>query len=304
LGAGLLTRGARKDAGSLRFQCPNCKTEIKLTESLAAPLIQATRQQYEQKIAQKEADVAKRESAIREQQEGVARARESINNQIAARVAAEREQIAAEENKKARLIVAVDLAQRTKELADLQEVLRERDGRLAEAQQAQVDFIRKQRELDDAKREIDLTVEKRVQESVLAIRDKAKQEVEETLRLKVLEKEEQISSMQRQIEELRRRAEQGSQQLQGEAQELELELMLRTRFPRDIIEPVPKGEFGGDVLHRVIGPLDQHCGTLLWETKRTKNWSDGWLSKLRDDKRAANAEVALLVTQVLPKGVI
>jgi hypothetical protein len=284
--------------------CPNCKTEIKLTESLAAPLIQATRQQYEQKIAQKEADVAKRESAIREQQEGVARARESINNQIAARVAAEREQIAAEENKKARLIVAVDLAQRTKELADLQEVLRERDGRLAEAQQAQVDFIRKQRELDDAKREIDLTVEKRVQESVLAIRDKAKQEVEETLRLKVLEKEEQISSMQRQIEELRRRAEQGSQQLQGEAQELELELMLRTRFPRDIIEPVPKGEFGGDVLHRVIGPLDQHCGTLLWETKRTKNWSDGWLSKLRDDKRAANAEVALLVTQVLPKGVI
>ena len=197
--------------------CPNCKTEIKLTESLAAPLIQATRQQYEQKIAQKEADVAKRESAIREQQEGVARARESINNQIAARVAAEREQIAAEENKKARLIVAVDLAQRTKELADLQEVLRERDGRLAEAQQAQVDFIRKQRELDDAKREIDLTVEKRVQESVLAIRDKAKQEVEETLRLKVLEKEEQISSMQRQIEELRRRAEQCSQQLQGGA---------------------------------------------------------------------------------------
>src|SRR6185437_15652306 len=93
--------------------CPNCKTEIKLTESLAAPLIQATRQQYEQKIAQKEADVAKRESAIREQQEGVARARESINNQIAARVAAEREQIAAEEYKKARLIVAVDLAQRT-----------------------------------------------------------------------------------------------------------------------------------------------------------------------------------------------
>jgi len=135
------------------------------------------------------------------------------------------------------------------------------------------------------------------------VRDKAKLEAEDGLKLKVLEKEEQIASMQRQIEELRRKAEQGSQQLQGEVQELELESLLRTKFMRDTIDPVPKGEFGGDVLHRVIGPLGQHCGTILWESKRTKNWSDGWLPKLRDDQRAAKAEIALLVTQVLPKGV-
>jgi hypothetical protein len=185
----------------------------------------------------------------------------------------------------------------------LQGVLKDRDSKLAEAQKAQADLIRKQRELDDAKREIDLTVEKRVQESLGTVRDKAKLEAEEGLKLKVLEKEEQIASMQRQIEELRRRAEQGSQQLQGEAQELELESLLRTKFMRDTIDPVPKGEFGGDVLHRVIGPLGQHCGTILWESKRTKNWSDGWLPKLRDDQRAAKAEIALLVSQVLPKGV-
>jgi hypothetical protein len=107
----------------------------------------------------------------------------------------------------------------------------------------------------------------------------------------------------RQIEELKRKAEQGSQQLQGEAQELELESVLRGRFPRDIIDPVPKGEFGGDVLHRVVGPLGQESGTILWESKRTKNWSDGWLSKLRDDQRTAKAEIALIVTNVLPKGV-
>ena len=109
--------------------------------------------------------------------------------------------------------------------------------------------------------------------------------------------------MQRQIEELRRKAEQGSQQLQGEAQELELEASLRARFPRDLIEPVPKGEFGGDVLQRVIGPLDQPCGTILWESKRTKNWSDGWLAKLRDDQRKAKADIALIVSSALPKGV-
>ena len=283
--------------------CPSCKTEIKLTESLAAPLIETTRKQYEQQIAQKDADVAKREAAIRTQQANLAKAQESIDEQVAAKLKPERDRIAAEEAKKARLFLESDLDQKSKQLEDLQGVLKDRDSKLAEAQKAQADLIRKQRELDDAKREIDLTVEKRVQESLGTVRDKAKLEAEDGLKLKVLEKEEQIASMQRQIEELRRKAEQGSQQLQGEVQELELESLLRTKFMRDTIDPVPKGEFGGDVLHRVIGPLGQHCGTILWESKRTKNWSDGWLPKLRDDQRAAKAEIALLVTQVLPKGV-
>jgi hypothetical protein len=117
------------------------------------------------------------------------------------------------------------------------------------------------------------------------------------------QKEVQIAGMQRQIEELRRKAEQGSQQLQGEALELELESLLRGRFPRDLIEPVPKGEFGGDVLHRVHNASGQVCGTILWESKRTKAWVDGWLAKLRDDQRAAKAEIALIVSSALPKGV-
>jgi len=285
------------------IQCPNCRTEIKLTESLAAPLIEATRQQYEQKIAQKETEVAKREASIREQQIYITKAQVSIDEQITAQLKIGREKIAAEEAKKARLVLGADLEQKNREVSDLQEVLKERDIKLAEAQKAQADLIRKQRELDDARREIDLTIEKRVQESLGTVRDKAKQEAEEGLKLRVLEKEEQIASMQRQIEELKRRAEQGSQQLQGEVQELELESLLRLKFPRDIIEPVPKGEFGGDVLHRVIGPQGQHCGTILWESKWTKNWSDTWLAKLRDDQRTAKAELALIVSHVLPKGV-
>jgi len=109
--------------------------------------------------------------------------------------------------------------------------------------------------------------------------------------------------MQRQIEQLKRRAEQGSQQLQGEILELELESLLRAKFPRDTIEPVAKGKFGGDVLQSVIGPLGQHCGSILWESKRTKHWSDGWLPKLRNDQRAAKADIALIVSDALPKGI-
>ena len=283
--------------------CPNCSTEIKLTESLAAPLIQTVRKEYETRIAQKELDVTRREAEVRAQQEAIKDAQKAIDQKVAERIKTERAAIAGEEARKAKQAAALDLESKTKEVGDLQEVLRQRDEKLKEAQQAQADLIRKQRELDDAKRELELTVEKRVQASVEEDRQKAKQEADEGLKLKVVEKEEQISSMQRQIEDLKRKAEQGSQQLQGEVLELELETTLGTKFPLDSIEPVAKGEFGGDVLQRVVGPMGQACGAILWESKRTKNWSDGWLPKLRKDQRAAKAEIAVLVSTAMPRDI-
>ena len=281
--------------------CPNCKTEIKLTESLAAPLIETTRKEYEKRLSQKDADIAKRETAIREKEEALSKAKEAIDEQVAEKVKLERAQIVTEEAKKARLAVATDLEQKSTELEDLKNALNQQGEKLAEAQKAQVELIRKQRELDDAKREMELTIEKRIQEKLDTTREQARKEAEEQLKLKVMEKEQTISSMQKQIEELKRKAEQGSQQLQGEVQELELESLLKAKFPHDSIMPVPKGEHGGDVLQCVVGPMGLACGTIIWESKRTKNWSDGWLAKLREDQRMAKAEIAVIVSQTLPK---
>lgn len=283
--------------------CPSCKTEIKLTESLAAPLIESTRREYEKRLAQKDADVAKREARLREREDAIAKQKEQLDEQVAEKVRQERGRITAEEAKKAKLALQIDLDQKAKEVTDLQEVIKQRDVKLAEAQKAQADLLRKQRELDDAKRELELTVEKRVQEGLAVTREQAKKEAEEGLKLKVLEKEQTIASMQKQIEELKRKAEQGSQQFQGEVQELELEALLQAKFPRDTIEPVPKGEHGGDALQRVVGVNGQPCGTIIWESKRTKNWSDGWLAKLREDQRAAKAEIAVIVSHSLPKDI-
>jgi hypothetical protein len=283
--------------------CPTCKTAIKLTESLAAPLIESTRRDYEKRLAQKDTDIAKREAGIREKEETIAKAKEQLDEQVAEKVRQERGRIAVEEAKKAKLAVQTDLDQKAKELADLNALMQEREAKLAEAQKAQAELLRKQRELDDAKRELDLTVEKRVRESLALTRDQAKKEAEEGMKLKVLEAEQTIASMQKQIEELKRKAEQGSQQLQGEVQELELEALLQAKFPRDRIEPVPKGEHGGDALQHVAGLNGQPCGTIIWESKRTKNWSDGWLAKLREDQRAAKAEIAVIVSQSLPKDI-
>lgn len=283
--------------------CPQCKTEIKLTESLAAPLLEATKRDFEQRLAQKDAEAAKRDAALREREALLAKSQERFEEQVADKLKLERSKIVAEEARKARLALSNDLDQKSKEIREIQEILKHKDEKLAEAQKVQADLLRKQRELDDAKRELDLTIEKRVQEGLAATRDQAKKEAEEGLKFKVMEKEQTIASMQKQIEELKRRAEQGSQQLQGEVQELELEAMLISKFPLDQISPVAKGEHGGDVLHRVAGSFGQACGTILWESKRTKNWSDGWLIKLREDQRQAKAEIAIIVSQALPKEV-
>ena len=287
--------------------CPNCQTEIKLTESLAGPLLASTRQQFEKQLAQKDSDIALREQTMREKEKALTEAKRDLEDQVADQVAnqlkTERARVVAEESKKAKLASANELEGKIRELAELQDTLKTQDVKLAEAQKAQAELIKKQRELDDAKRELELTIEKRVQDGLTEVRSQAKRDAEDGMRLKVAEKDQTISSMQQKIEELKQKAEQGSQQLQGEVQELELENLLRTKFPYDLIEPVPKGEFGGDALQRVNSQNGTPCGSILWEFKRTKNWSDGWLSKLREDQRRAKAEVCVLVSQVLPKGV-
>ncbi|MBI2421905.1 MAG: DUF2130 domain-containing protein [Candidatus Hydrogenedentes bacterium] len=283
--------------------CPNCKTEIKLTESLAAPLVESTRRDFEKRLAEKDAAVASKEHTLRAQQAALEKERATLDDRVAEKVREERGKIVVEAEKKAKLALQQDLDARAQELASLNTLLQERDVKLAAAQQAQVDLLRKQRELDDAKREMELNIERRIQEGLDATRSQARKEAEESLGLKLLESQQTIASMEKKINELKQKAEQGSQQLQGEAQELALESLLTARFPMDLISPVPKGEFGGDVLQTVTGPLGQPCGTIIWEFKNTKNWSDAWLKKLKDDQHAAKAEIAVIVSQALPKGV-
>src|SRR3990172_1624740 len=185
--------------------CPKCKTEIKLTESLAAPLIESTRKQFEQQLAQKDSDIASREQAMREKEKQLADAKIKLDEQVANKVEEQlkkdRARITSEEARKAKFAAATALEQKTREVADLQEVLKSREAKLAEAQKAQAELIKKQRELDDAKRELELTVEKRVQESLSTTREQAKKEVEEQMKLKVMEKDQTIASMQQKIEE-------------------------------------------------------------------------------------------------------
>lgn len=287
--------------------CPKCSQEIRLTESLAAPLIDATRRQFEQRLSAKDEEIARREQTLREKELAVVASKRALDQQVADQVATqlktERARVSAEEAGKAKRQLASEMESQARQLVELQEVLKARELKLADAQRAQAELIKKQRQLDDEKRELDLTIEKRVESSLVDVRQKALREAEDSLKQKVMEKDQTITSMQRTIEELKQKADRGSQQLQGEVQELELEAVLRAKFPFDSVEPVPKGEFGGDIVQVVRGQGGQAGGVILWEMKRTRNWSDAWLVKLREDQRTAKAELCVLVSNVLPKGV-
>ena len=185
--------------------CPHCRKEIKLTESLAGPLIEATRRSYEDQLASKDAEAAQREAAMREREGVLAKAKQGLDAQVAETLRQERGTIAAEEARKAKLAakleLATDLDRKAKEIDELQEVLKLRDAKLAEAQKAEAELLRKQRELDDTKREFELTIEKRIQAELDVTRAQARKEAEEQLNLRVLEKEQTIQSMKGKIGE-------------------------------------------------------------------------------------------------------
>ena len=283
------------------LHCPNCNHEIRLTEFLAAPLLAETRQRFQEQLASKDAEIARKAETLRQEREQLAKDREQVEDQVTKRLAAERAQLVAAEAKKAQAASAAALSDKEAQVAELQASLATNNTKLAEAQQQQAEVIRQQRKLEDEKRELDLTVERRVQASVADIHLKARHEADEAARLRVAEKDQTIESMTRTIEELKRKAEQGSQQSQGEVLELELEELLRGRFPTDLIEPVAKGELGADVIQQVNGAVGQPAGIVLWETKRTKAWSDSWLAKLREDQRRCGADIALIISHALPK---
>jgi len=282
--------------------CPHCQGSIKLSESLAAPLLVRREAELKQQIARQAAELDKRSGALRQQEQALEQLRAGLDEQVLQRLAAERGRISAEEQRKARLLLGGELAAKQQEVSELGELCATQQRRLAEAQQLQAEMLRKERDLQQARQEMAAVIEQRVNEGLAAIQQKARQDADQQLRLKISERDTIIQRMQRQIEEMQRKAEQVSQQLQGEVQELDLQILLAARFPRDHIVPVPKGEHGGDVLQQV-GSCTGTCGSILWESKRTKHWSDTWLAKLRDDQRAAKADIAVIVSQALPKDV-
>ncbi len=186
-------------------------------------------------------------------------------------------------------------------MADLKNQLTEKKQQLDQAQKLELELRRKQREMEDQERNLKLEITRTLDSERKKIWDEASARAVEDQRMRITEKEKQLSDAQRQVEELRRKLELTSQQAQGEAQEIELEALLRQEFRTDGIEPVPKGMRGADILQHVHDDGGRGCGTIIWESKRTRAWGGDWIQKLKDDQRTSKADIAIIVSSVLPK---
>ncbi|HXB06747.1 MAG TPA: DUF2130 domain-containing protein [Puia sp.] len=190
----------------------------------------------------------------------------------------------------------------------LESAAKDNEEKLKTSRQREIEFLKKEQEVLNKEAELELSIQRRLQEErnklSKEIRDLEEQrgaakETEYQLRVKELEK--QLEDQKKLAEEMKRKADQGSMQLQGEVQELALEELLRARFPFDEIGPVAKGVRGADCIQTVRNNFGQECGKIIYESKRTQSFSHDWVEKLKADMRSQGAMLAVIVTQAMPK---
>jgi hypothetical protein len=269
------------------IDCPNCGHAIPVSEVLSHQIAERAR-------AESSAEIAKLKNSLTRKEEEIQERESKVDEAVKARVAALTAEIEREARQKARGSVST-------EIADLRNQLTEASQQRDVAQKAELEARKRARELDDRAKNLDLEAARKIDAEKQKIQEEAVRRADEQYQLKLAEKEKQIQDAKKANDELKRKLEQGSQQAQGEVLELQLEELLRSNFPMDQIEPVPKGFNGADIVQKVMSRSGRLCGTILWESKRTKVFSEPWLQKLKDDQRKLTAEIAVLVSEVLPK---
>ncbi len=182
---------------------------------------------------------------------------------------------------------------------ELEEQLKEKAQKLELAEKAELELRKKSRQIEERERTLELELQRKLDAERLQLIAKAKQEEAAEQNKKLLEKDTQLESMKKTIEDLKRKSEQGSMQVQGETLEQTIKDLLKNSFPADEVSDVPTGITGADLVQQVQGRVGAKVGTILWESKNTKAFSEGWLTKLKQDQGKVGAEVAVLVTQVI-----
>jgi len=187
------------------------------------------------------------------------------------------------------------------ELKLLKEDALKKEKQLEEARAIELSLRKEKNKLDEERKTFELDKQRQLDSEREKIRQKTLEEAGEKTRLKEKEKDMIIDQLKKSLEDAQRKASQGSQQLQGEVQELDLEDIFHREFPQDLIEPIGKGVLGADIRQIVRSPLGAVCGTILWESKRTKQWSDSWTTKLKSDMLADKANIPAIISEVLPE---
>lgn len=285
-------------------KCPHCGEKFELTDSILTPLIQQHTDNLEKQLSIKTEEAIKLAASIDAERKNLELARvnlkEEIDLQVNAKLMEETKKIAREQLAKARKDAKEELEE---ELNSIREQLESKTSQVKELKKLELNLRQEKQDLEEAKSNLNLELARKLAEERDKLQRDIREQISQESMLALADRDKKLADMKIQIEELKRKSELGSQQAQGEVLELLLRDKLVENFPFDSVSDVPKGINGADCIQIVKTTSGEPCGKILWESKRTKAFNQDWILKLKEDQRAVNAEIAVIVTQTLPLGI-
>jgi hypothetical protein len=282
------------------IKCPKCGESISIDDVLTRQIEGKIKKDLEAGQKIKEEELALKFEELKKQAGEIEKSKKGIDSLVAEKVS---EQVAGEKMKLFKEARAQVEKEKSTEKAFLEEQLKNRDEKLEQATKNEVELRKEKIKLQEEKSAFELEKMRQMEEAKKAITEEATKKATEENQYIIAQLKKQLTDATKAKDDLARKLEQGSQQTQGEVLELELEELLKAEFPHDVIEPVPKGVNGADIIQKVHDSAGRLCGQIVWESKKTKNWTEGWIAKLKDDQRAIKAELAVIVSVVLPEDV-
>jgi hypothetical protein len=284
---------------STTIQCPECGTNIDVNDILKHQIEESIRKEFQDKLNKQSKEFNAKTVEFEKEKEEFEAKKKRENDLFKERLEKETKEAARtiEEKLKKKL-----QEENEEQYKDLQKELQEKSDKLKDLNKKEAEIARLKREKDEIADEINAKAEQRISEMMAAEKLKIKKQVEDAEEMKIRELNKQLSDQKKLVEDLRKKQEQGSMQLQGEVQELAIEEWLQIKFPLDTIEEIKKGANGADCLQVINTRESLNCGSIYYESKRTKNFQPAWIEKFKNDILDKKANLGVLVTEVLPTG--
>lgn len=280
-----------------KISCPKCHFEFDVDEVLAENAARDLEAKIRQEMETKQAKI------LQERQSKWEQKWQAQKKQLEDELTAQRKKYETTIKQELQTQYQTKQFELAEKLKNADVMLKSRDEQLEKMRAENLDYLKQKEIWEQEKQNLALENQKKLNEAREKIQEEISLKLEEAQKLKLAEKDKKIADFETKVAELQRKLDQGSQQSQGEVLELALEEQLRDNFSDDLIEPIGKGVNGADVRQRVFNTNGAECGKIIWECKRTKNWTEGWIGKLKADQREEKADLAVLTTTTMPKNV-
>lgn len=279
------------------IKCPNCGTSIDVNDILKHQLEDKIRAEYQQKANQQAKDLAAKNEALDKAKAEFEAKKKQENELFVERL--EQAKKVSEKEITEKLKKKIEEENKDK-VSIMEKELSEKSEKLRELSKMEAELAKVQREKLEMKEAIEAAAQKQLNETLAIEKEKIRKQEDDKNELKFAALQKQLEDQKKLTEEMKRKQEQGSMQLQGEVMELAIEEWLASQFPLDTIDEIKKGASGADCLQVVNTRENQNCGTIYYESKRTKAFQSAWIEKFKNDIRDKNATIGVLVTEVLP----